>query len=134
MMSESVFKCFEKQSYLNLETYRKTGKAMRTPVWFSQDGEKIFVRTTKNAGKVKRVRNNSQVRIVPCAVNGDVQGEWIPARGRLATQQEAEQANQLLNKKYGFQKHMFEMMSKLRGGKWDVITIEPVTETVAAGQ
>ncbi len=133
-MSESAFKSFEKQNYLNLETYRKNGEAMRTPVWFTQEGDKIYVRTTKNAGKVKRVRNNSQVRIAPCAVNGEVQGEWVTAQGRIATDEEARQANQLLGKKYGFQKHMFEMMAKLRGGQWDVITIEPVQEMIAAGE
>jgi PPOX class probable F420-dependent enzyme len=51
--------------YINLETYRRNGQAAATPVWFTIDGNKIFVVTRSETGKVKRLRNNSKVRIVP---------------------------------------------------------------------
>jgi len=55
MKHESIF---TSQQYLNLETFRKNGAAVKTPVWFVQDGDAIFVRTLANSGKVKRIRNN----------------------------------------------------------------------------
>jgi hypothetical protein len=42
-----------KQLYINLETYRKTGEAMRTPVWFIEENRIIFIRTLAESGKVK---------------------------------------------------------------------------------
>ena len=56
---------FQKQKYLNLETFRKSGESMRTPVWFVQDGESLYVHTVANSGKVKRIRNNGRVNIAP---------------------------------------------------------------------
>jgi uncharacterized protein len=32
-----------KQKYLNLETFRKNGESMKTPVWFVQQEGTIFV-------------------------------------------------------------------------------------------
>ena len=55
MKHESIF---TSQQYLNLETFRKNGAAVKTPVWFVQDGDATFVRTLANSGKVKRIRNN----------------------------------------------------------------------------
>jgi hypothetical protein len=60
------YKPFEKQKYLNIETFRKNGEGVRTPVWFVQDGEVLYARTIANSGKVKRIRNNGQVKIAPC--------------------------------------------------------------------
>jgi len=62
---------FKKQKYLNLETLRKSGVGVRTPVWFVQDGNVLFVRTIADSGKVKRIRNNPQVNIAPCKVDGN---------------------------------------------------------------
>lgn len=36
---------FENQQFLNLETFRKNGIGVKTPVWFVQDGETLYVRT-----------------------------------------------------------------------------------------
>ena len=57
---------FNKKQYLNLETFRKNGESMKTPVWFVQDGETIYVQTAANSGKVKRIRNNGNFLFVTC--------------------------------------------------------------------
>jgi hypothetical protein len=51
---------FAKQHYLNLETYRKGGQAMRPPVWFVEDGGVLYLRTVKNAGKVNSIRRTGR--------------------------------------------------------------------------
>ncbi|WKT57944.1 PPOX class F420-dependent oxidoreductase [Candidatus Nitrosotenuis chungbukensis] len=62
------------QKYINLETYRKSGKPVCTPVWFVTDNNTIYVITTKETGKVKRLQNNKNVRIAPCGFRGEPRG------------------------------------------------------------
>jgi PPOX class probable F420-dependent enzyme len=101
-------KCFEKQKYLNLETFRKSGAGVKTPVWFVQDGEALFVRTGANSGKVKRIRNNGRVNIAPCKMNGGLLGDWVPAIAREVTDEEIDlKVDRLLDKKYGLLKKLF---------------------------
>jgi PPOX class probable F420-dependent enzyme len=64
-------------AYISLETYRRKGQAVATPVWFTIDGDKIFVVTRTETGKVMRLRNNSKVHIVPCGMRGQPKGQWL---------------------------------------------------------
>src|SRR4029453_17542399 len=61
---------FSTHQYINLETYRRNGKAIDTPVWFTIYDDRISVVTRSETGKVKRLRNNSKVRIVPSGIRG----------------------------------------------------------------
>jgi PPOX class probable F420-dependent enzyme len=116
---------FAHQKYLNIETFRKSGVGVRTPVWFVQDGEILFVRTVANSGKVKRIRYNGQVNIAPCKVDGTLLGEWIPATAREVNGKDIERkADRLLDKKYGLMKKMFALLSALQGRKYTVLEIK----------
>ncbi|NDB31978.1 MAG: PPOX class F420-dependent oxidoreductase, partial [Nitrososphaeria archaeon] len=55
----------EKHKYVNLETYKKNGQAVQTPVWFMISDNTILVQTMKTTGKIKRIRNNQKIRIMP---------------------------------------------------------------------
>jgi PPOX class probable F420-dependent enzyme len=114
---------FANQQFINVETFRKNGQGVQTPVWFVEDGDTLYVRTVDNSFKVKRIRNNPRVRAMPCDVRGEPKGEWVEGQARFADAAEAERSNQLLGRKYGFQKTMFEVMSKLQGRKYTVIAI-----------
>jgi len=123
-MNQSKYQ-FENQNYLNIETFRRNGQGVRTPVWFVEDGGEIFIRTEANSGKVKRIRNNPEVQLAPCKADGTVIGEWIPAKGREITDPETDkQVDQLLGKKYGIQKTLFAWMSRLRGDQYTILKIE----------
>jgi len=99
---------FSKKKYLNLETFRKSGVSMKTPVWFVQDGEIIYVQTMANSGKVKRIRNNGRVNIAPCKMDRKLNGSWVPAQAREVTDPEVSMtADGLLDKKYGLLKKIF---------------------------
>jgi PPOX class probable F420-dependent enzyme len=101
---------FSKHKYLNLETFRKNGDCMKTPVWFVREGETIYVQTMANCGKVKRIRNNKRVNVVPCKMDGTPTGMWVPATAREITDAEiAKKVNHLLDKKYGLMKKMFAL-------------------------
>ena len=85
------------KSDINLETYRKNGQAVQTPVWFVIDGRTLYIRTDKSSGKVKRAKNNPRVRITPCNIRGQPKGKWMDGEMRMASiTSESEKANQLL--------------------------------------
>lgn len=50
-------------TYIALETFRKSGEGVVTPVWVTAEGDKLYVWTVGDSGKVKRIRNNGRVRI-----------------------------------------------------------------------
>ena len=114
---------FQKQPYINVETFRKSGQGVPTPVWFVQDGNTLYVRTVDGSGKVKRIRNNSRVRVMPCDVRGGPKGEWVEGQARFAEASESKKVNGLLTRKYGLMKVVFELMSKSQGRKYTVIAI-----------
>jgi PPOX class probable F420-dependent enzyme len=95
--------------YINLETYKKSGQPVRTTVWFMVDNNLVYVVTSTDTGKAKRLRNNPSLRIVPSGFNGEPKGEWIDGRARFAEGSEAERAIQLRKKKYGLQARLTGM-------------------------
>lgn len=106
---------FEGQQCINLETYKKTGQPVATPVWFTIDGDRLFVVTRSNTGKVKRLRNNGTVRVMPCGMRGEPKGEWIRAKAWFATPEETEIALKQRSKKYGFKAKIAGLFSSGRG-------------------
>lgn len=102
--------------YINLETYRKSGQAVATPVWFTVDGDSIFVVTRIETGKVKRLRNNASVRVMMCGARGEPKSEWAKGRARFLTGEELERAVAQRNKKYGFAAKVAGWISARKGG------------------
>jgi PPOX class probable F420-dependent enzyme len=102
------FEAFAGHKYLNLETFKKSGEGVKTPVWFAAEpsasldsgGAKLYLYTIGVSGKVKRVRNNPRVKIAPCDMRGGVLGDWVEARAEIVTGEEAAHGTRLLNKKY----------------------------------
>ena len=91
------------KQYINLETYKKSGAAVRTPMWFVNYKGVTYVSTTGDSWKVKRLRNNSHVHIAPCDFMGHPNGEWIEAKANILNSNESEKANKLLKQKYDLQ-------------------------------
>lgn len=116
---------FNGQQFLNLETSRKSGVKVQTPVWFVEDGGVLHIRTQSNSGKVKRIRNNARVRVAACDARGGLKGDWMTGTARLiAEAAEAQRINRLFDRKYGVQKRGFDLMLSLRGGEWATISVE----------
>ena len=112
---------FSKKQYLNLETFRKNGAGVRTPVWFIQEELTLYVLTMARSGKVKRIRNNGRVTITPCKMDGTPTGTWVPANAREVTDAEtARKVNRLMDKKYGLMKKLFGLGSSHQG-RQDII-------------
>jgi PPOX class probable F420-dependent enzyme len=108
MSFSTGFAALDGHKYMNLETFKKSGEGVRTPIWFAADpsnkvdsgAAKLYVYTVGNTGKVKRIRNNPRVRIAPCDMRGKVLGEWVDARAEIVVGEEFVCGMDLLNKKY----------------------------------
>jgi PPOX class probable F420-dependent enzyme len=119
-MSADRLEELARHKYINLQTFRKNGQPVGTPVWFMIDNNLIYVVTSADTGKVKRLRNNPAVRIAPSGFRGEPKGEWIDGKARFAESTEAERAIQLRKKRYGLQARLAGM---IRGAS-AVIAIE----------
>lgn len=120
--------CFDqltRQQYLSLETFRKNGVGVKTPVWFVLEGDILYVRTAANSGKVKRIRNSSKVNIAACKMDGAPLGEWFPATAREVKDADiARKVDHLLDQKYGLMKKMFGLAAKLQGRQDTILEVK----------
>lgn len=118
---------FAKAKYLSLETFRKTGVGVRTPVWFAEDPARqpttFYVYSAPDSGKAKRIRNNPKVRIAPRNMRGDLRGAWVDARARICSGDEAAKGQSLLAEKY-LLKRIGDFFSRMRGRTQVVLAIE----------
>jgi PPOX class probable F420-dependent enzyme len=114
-MSDDKLSQFANQKYLNMESYRRDGQAVRTPLWFVEDNGALYFYTVAHSYKVKRLRNNPRVRVAPCDMRGNVKGEWVDATARRLEPAESRRADDLLNHKYGLAKRALNFLAKIRG-------------------
>ena len=112
-----TLKQFEEQKYLALETFRKSGQGVKTPVWFVQDGETLLVWTEAGSGKAKRIRNDGTVRVAPSTGSGTPVGEWLPAHAAVDESPETiQRLEKMMKKKYGVMFNIFEFLGRLCSG------------------
>ncbi|MGA2004761.1 MAG: PPOX class F420-dependent oxidoreductase [Terriglobales bacterium] len=88
------------QRYISLATFRKTGVAVCTPVWFAEDSGRLYVMTNPKLAKVKRIRNNAQAKIAPCTIRGKITGPEFPATARILPPEDNARALNLIKEKY----------------------------------
>ena len=100
-MSSEKLSMFEDQKYICLETFKKNGQGVQTPVWFVIQDETIYVTTMNSSWKVKRLKNNKSVRIVPSNFKGKPKRDWIEGEAFFGNESELKLAMSLRNKKYG---------------------------------
>jgi PPOX class probable F420-dependent enzyme len=124
-MSTDKLAPFQEGKYISLETFKKNGAGVKTPVWYVLHNAKFYAYTEADSWKVKRIRNNSRVRVAPCDMRGNVKGDFIEGRAQLITGEEEKMANELLDRKY-FLKKIFNLMTKLNRHKRAMIRVEPV--------
>ena len=107
---------FDRNRYLSLSTFRKTGVEVKTPVWFAAMGDKLYVFTAGDSGKVKRLRNSSRARIAPCDARGNVKGEWRDATARIVNDADlTARAHKALRAKYGWQMAVTDLGARVAG-------------------
>jgi uncharacterized protein len=122
-MSSQSLAPFVGQRYLTLESFKRDGTPVQTPVWFAEEHGVLYVYTLANAGKVKRIRRNPHIRLAPCTMRGTVIGPWVEAEATIVDATTAAHGHALLRQKYGWMKRMGDLFSRLLHRERVVIAI-----------
>lgn len=122
MLTDSI-SAFANQKYINLETYRKNGEGVQTPVWFIENDGLIYVNTGEKTWKVKRMRRKPEVLLVPSSFRGRPKGNWLRGEARFVDGTEAGKILRLFDKKYGLMGRLIIFIEKLVSGKRIILSI-----------
>ncbi len=85
---------------IRLETRKRDGTWVATPVSLVTDDGRLFFRTYKQSGKAKRLRNFSAVRAAPCSFLGKPKGDALHGRARLLDEQQSATTRRLLRRRH----------------------------------
>ena len=119
---------FEGENVISLETYRRNGEPVRTPVWFLEENGTLYVHTDDSTGKVKRIRRNPKVRVAPSYFRGKPKAEYIEARAELETNPgTVKEYYSQIYKKYGLQGTLTKFVQRFSRSKANdiIIVIHP---------
>ena len=116
---------FGREQYVNLATFRKNGKEVRTPVWVAPGGDRLYVYTNRTMGKVKRIQNSGRVRLAPCDARGGPRGDWEDGHARMLEDEDAiERGLAAITRKYGWMMRLALLASRISGRYADRAVIE----------
>jgi len=91
-----------------LVTFRRDGRPVPTPVWAAEADGRLYVRSERTAGKIKRLRRDARVLVAPCTVRGKPLGSPFEATARILPSREESVAEQALARRYGLGRALFE--------------------------
>ena len=120
------FQALAAANYVSLESYRRSGAPVRTPVWITAAGGNLYCWTLTDTGKIKRIRANSAVRLAPCDASGKLAGDWVAAQARILDSP-ADLNAQLrrLRAKYGWKYLAYRFISVVRRAETSAIEFSP---------
>ena len=113
------------ERYINLESFKRDGNGVLTPVWCAPLDGKIVVFSAASSFKVKRIRRNPRVRVAKCDMRGKLLGPW--QEGSCAIVQDSahqERAYAALRAKYGWQMKTLDFFARLAGRKQQRAVLE----------
>jgi PPOX class probable F420-dependent enzyme len=87
--------------YVALESYKKSGEPKLTPVLGIESNGIIYFRTGARKWKVKRIRENPLVRLVPCDGRATPSGVWTDGEAHILEGKDREHAAKLFKKEFG---------------------------------
>ncbi len=122
----------DRERYVNLETFRKDGSGVKTPVWAAPHDGALVVFSEGKSYKVARIRRDPRGRIAGCDVRGKVHGSWYDARCSIIEDAaEIERAHAAIRSKYGVQAWFTDFFAGLAGRAkrraWLRIEVEPAS-------
>ena len=122
-MNNNYHNSLETGKYINIQTYKKNGQAVSTPVWFIRKDNKIYFRTSRKSGKFKRIKNNNNVKFALCNISGKIKGEWHNGLAKIDPD-----INRLIfariNEKYGIFAHIMNVFYKIKKMEIIILYIE----------
>ncbi len=123
----SLLEPFVGQWAVLLITYKRDGTPIGTPVNIAVYGDRAFVRTFDTAWKLKRIRNNPEVEVVPSTWRGRPTGPAIRARARVLKGEESAHAVRLLARKHPIlHRFLVPLIHRLRGNQTIHVELRPL--------
>lgn len=125
--ASAAFESLAPYQFILLKTFRKSGAAIATTMWFALHDGKLYVNTGGSTGKMKRIRNNGHVQVTPCTRFGIVLGDGteLDGQARELAAGEARIACDILIKKYGLPFRAFLLFGNIRKTSRVFIEIAP---------
>jgi uncharacterized protein len=108
------FEALRGHAFASLTTFRRNGTPVHTPVWFALEEGRIYVVTTADSGKVKRIRNDPRVLLGPCTARGKTLGPEAGGTARILPAAEWPGPRDALDLKYGWRKRLADVFYGLR--------------------
>jgi PPOX class probable F420-dependent enzyme len=121
-------RALEGHDYALLVTFKRDGTPMPTPVWFGLADNKLYVRSSIDTAKLKRIRNDPHVRVGPCTLRGKATGPLTEGRARILGPEDEAQAEAAIAANYGKSRDVFEGMGERMGVKTLYIEVKPEGE------
>jgi len=94
--------------YSLIVTFRRDGTPVATPVWAAAGNGRVYVRTERGSGKVKRLARDPRALVAPCNARGRPRGPALHVRGRVLRSDEEATAEAALAARYGPGRAAFE--------------------------
>jgi PPOX class probable F420-dependent enzyme len=124
------FECLRGYKYAVLVTFRRNGEAVPSPVWYSIDERgRAYLKTRPDAGKVKRLRNDSRAVIAASDMRGRPLGSAIRSAGRVLPSEDCAYAEETLAAAYGAGRKISERVMGGREKRGTYIELTPADGT-----
>ena len=124
---ERDFEPLRGHKYATLVTFRKSGEAMPSPIWFGlDDAGRAYLHTLHDSGKVKRIRNNGKALIVASTTRGKPTGPVLAGTARIVPEDEWPHAESALAAAYGTGRKIYQRVLGDPEGIGTYIEVSPL--------
>jgi uncharacterized protein len=98
-----MFHQLEDERFVSVQTFRRDGGAVATPVWFALVEGGFVFGTHADSGKIRRIRSNPSVRFAAANYRGLERAEYTNGVASILEADEVVAAEAALADKYGWQ-------------------------------
>jgi PPOX class probable F420-dependent enzyme len=99
------------RKYCVLVTYKKSGEAVPSPLWFGTGNGKLYFQTGATSAKVKRIGRNPDVRVAPATSRGRPLASSFVATARVVPPEGEAEAERWLQANYGLGRRLYSLLS-----------------------
>jgi PPOX class probable F420-dependent enzyme len=100
MNHSSAIEAWSRFKTMRLETRKRDGSWVATPVSLVAGDGRLFLRSYRQSGKAKRLRNFPDVRAAPSSFLGKPKGTAVPGVARLLDERESAAVRKLLRRRH----------------------------------
>lgn len=128
----ATFDALDGAEYALVVTFRRSGQPVPTPMWFGLHNGRAYVRSLADAGKIKRLGRNPDVRVAPCTVRGKPTGPFADGVARILPADESRIAEAALDRHYGLRRRVYECVGSRLGVQTVYVELAPSGRAAAS--